>query len=720
MPANSISIVEVASNSSGVDVVEVGSDSGIQIVQINQGPAGAASTVDQTIIDGSTNAVAGNAVFDALALKAPLANPTFTGTVSGITKSMVGLGNVDNTSDANKPVSTAQQTALNLKANLASPTFTGIVTAPRITGRCDGLEVLCKAGLAIAAGQVVYVTGASGNNIVIGLARANSEATSSKTIGISESTLAQNATGYVITEGLMTVSISAPTAVEGDPIWLSPATAGSMVFGVANKPSSPNHIVYLGVVTRKTGNTVVEIYVKVQNGAELDELSDVAITSAVAGQALMRGATAWENRNLVSADISNATSAATANTLALRDATGGANFAAVGASSITSSGAISTNGAVGSISTYGGSATIFTKGTFASIYTEGDIARIFTQGDNASIGTIGSDASIYTQGDNASIYTSGAFASIYTGGANAYIQSRSTFNLYNGTYTTTLSHAPTDNRAIAFPDKAGTVAMVDAETHTGAHAFSSTTRPTSAGTGTPAATSLITLSDVSNYSHFSRNLFSSIVLTASGVGATVRRITVASGVFDGDLSTLSVNGSYIRTQISSSSLDNYHDGASAVSFSRPWTLFTKIALNLTANTQFHLGVGVDATTGIPSSGTNIGFQFTANNSVRLWRCNGGAATFSTAGAVSNLPVSYPYTGFHYIWLECVGNGTINLYIDYAAFGSGPKIKPTTALCTLTGVGASASARVISSFLYATGTPGGFTSNAIGDCRFLEF
>ena len=66
----------------------------------------------------------------ALDLKAPLDSPTFTGTVSGITKSMVGLGNVDNTSDANKPVSTATQTALNLKANIASPTFTGNPLAP--------------------------------------------------------------------------------------------------------------------------------------------------------------------------------------------------------------------------------------------------------------------------------------------------------------------------------------------------------------------------------------------------------------------------------------------------------------------------------------------------------------------------------------------------------------------------------------------------------------
>lgn len=46
------------------------------------------------------------------------------------TKSQVGLGNVDNTSDVNKPISTATQNALNLKANLASPALTGAPTAP--------------------------------------------------------------------------------------------------------------------------------------------------------------------------------------------------------------------------------------------------------------------------------------------------------------------------------------------------------------------------------------------------------------------------------------------------------------------------------------------------------------------------------------------------------------------------------------------------------------
>lgn len=62
----------------------------------------------------------------ALDAKAPLASPTFTGTVAGITKAMVGLGSVDNTSDAGKPVSTAQAAAIALKAPLASPQFTGI------------------------------------------------------------------------------------------------------------------------------------------------------------------------------------------------------------------------------------------------------------------------------------------------------------------------------------------------------------------------------------------------------------------------------------------------------------------------------------------------------------------------------------------------------------------------------------------------------------------
>lgn len=57
--------------------------------------------------------------------KAPIANPTFTGAVNGITKAMVGLGNVDNTSDANKPISTAVANALSDKVDAIDPILYG-------------------------------------------------------------------------------------------------------------------------------------------------------------------------------------------------------------------------------------------------------------------------------------------------------------------------------------------------------------------------------------------------------------------------------------------------------------------------------------------------------------------------------------------------------------------------------------------------------------------
>lgn len=55
--------------------------------------------------------------FSADSTIARLDSPTFTGTVGGISKTMVGLGNVDNISDANKPVSTATQTELDKKTD---------------------------------------------------------------------------------------------------------------------------------------------------------------------------------------------------------------------------------------------------------------------------------------------------------------------------------------------------------------------------------------------------------------------------------------------------------------------------------------------------------------------------------------------------------------------------------------------------------------------------
>jgi len=74
-------------------------------------------------------------------------------TPTGIVKGDVGLGSVDNTTDAGKPVSTAQQTALNLKANLASPTFTGTVVLP------SGQALIAPALGTPASGVMTNVTG---------------------------------------------------------------------------------------------------------------------------------------------------------------------------------------------------------------------------------------------------------------------------------------------------------------------------------------------------------------------------------------------------------------------------------------------------------------------------------------------------------------------------------------------------------------------------------
>ena len=57
---------------------------------------------------------------------------TFTGTVSGITKDMVGLSNVDNTSDENKPISKAVKVVLDSMTTSNNSEFTGLTSCENI------------------------------------------------------------------------------------------------------------------------------------------------------------------------------------------------------------------------------------------------------------------------------------------------------------------------------------------------------------------------------------------------------------------------------------------------------------------------------------------------------------------------------------------------------------------------------------------------------------
>ena len=89
---------------------------------------------------------------------------------AGLTKAAVGLPNVDNTSDASKPVSTAQQTALNLKAPLASPAFTGTPTGitkahvglPNVDNTSDANKPVSTAQATAIAAKVSGLNGVTG------------------------------------------------------------------------------------------------------------------------------------------------------------------------------------------------------------------------------------------------------------------------------------------------------------------------------------------------------------------------------------------------------------------------------------------------------------------------------------------------------------------------------------------------------------------------------
>jgi len=84
--------------------------------------------LNSAVSDADVASLAGSETLTNKTLTSPVIN-----TPTGITKTDVGLANVDNTTDAGKPVSTATQTALDLKANLAAPALTGDATAVNLT-----------------------------------------------------------------------------------------------------------------------------------------------------------------------------------------------------------------------------------------------------------------------------------------------------------------------------------------------------------------------------------------------------------------------------------------------------------------------------------------------------------------------------------------------------------------------------------------------------------
>lgn len=186
-----------------------------------------------------------------------------------------------------------------------------------LTGEQQYTRVYNDTASTMTKGQVVYINGAQGNRVSVRLARADTDATSKDTIGLVAESIAAGAEGWVINAGSL-YKLNTNTLTAGDTIYLSPTTAGAYT---TTKPVAPQHTVILGFVQRVDA-TVGSLYLKVDNGYEIDELHDVLVTSPANGQLLIRDQTAgvWENAHLTAGDAVTITNAAGSVTVGVTNA----------------------------------------------------------------------------------------------------------------------------------------------------------------------------------------------------------------------------------------------------------------------------------------------------------------------------------------------------------------------------------------------------------------
>jgi len=130
----------------------------------------------------------------------------------------------------------------------------------------------------ITKGQPVYAFGGTGDRLTVKLAYNTGDSTSAQTVGLVwSSSIGANQKGLIIIQGQLDGLNIFPTATwsDGDAVYLG-ATAGTLT---KTKPSAPNHLVYLGFVTTASNGNNGRMYVRVQNGYELQELHNVALSS---------------------------------------------------------------------------------------------------------------------------------------------------------------------------------------------------------------------------------------------------------------------------------------------------------------------------------------------------------------------------------------------------------------------------------------------------------
>jgi hypothetical protein len=165
----------------------------------------------------------------------------------------------------------------------------------RVVNKTTPLVGLTKAGY-----EVVIVAGATGQRLSVKLAKADNDANSAGTLGIVCENIAGNQEGFICSVGQVTNinttgSLQGETWADGDSLYLSGTTFGA----ITNvKPSAPIHEVRIGYVEYAHAVNG-KIYVKIDNGYELDELHNVSITTPANGNFLEYNGALWVNRGIV-------------------------------------------------------------------------------------------------------------------------------------------------------------------------------------------------------------------------------------------------------------------------------------------------------------------------------------------------------------------------------------------------------------------------------------
>ena len=139
-----------------------------------------------------------------------------------------------------------------------------------------------QTGATITKGSVVYISGSHGNDPQVSLSMANAELTSAFTIGVAQDNIANNSNGTILTGGLLENFATNGLGADGTLLFLSSTVAGQMT---ATKQWSPNHYVKIGTVVR-SHPTLGSVFIKVENGFQLDELSDCYVRTPTNNQVL--------------------------------------------------------------------------------------------------------------------------------------------------------------------------------------------------------------------------------------------------------------------------------------------------------------------------------------------------------------------------------------------------------------------------------------------------